>query len=77
MFTLGGQKAWLGLNSQQFLMIGFIGGFTTFSSFSLQNLNLFYAGAWERALINIFASLLLCLGGVWLGYELASVIARR
>ncbi len=54
-----------------FLMVGICGGFTTFSSFSLQNLELLRIGAWDRALANIGLSVLLCLGAVWIGHLLA------
>lgn len=71
------QKAWIGLGGQQFLMIGVLGGFTTFSSFSLQNLNLFYLGIWPRALANIIASLALGLLTVWLGHKLGNALIQR
>ncbi|MEZ5404949.1 MAG: fluoride efflux transporter CrcB [Verrucomicrobiia bacterium] len=71
------KRLWLGIEMQQFLMIGFFGGFTTFSSFSLQNLNLLQAGQWQRALVNIFLSLTLCLLSVWLGWGLGKLIGFR
>jgi CrcB protein len=56
----------------QFLMIGVCGGYTTFSSFSLQTLNLANDGEWLYAGANILFSVVLCLLGVWLGFLLAS-----
>ena len=55
-----------------FFMIGICGGYTTFSSFSLQTLNLANEGEWLRAGANILLSVVLCLAGVWLGWLLAS-----
>lgn len=55
-----------------FLMIGVCGGYTTFSSFSLQTLNLLRAGEWAYAIGNVLLSVLLCLVGVWLGYLLGA-----
>ena len=56
----------------QFLMLGICGGYTTFSSFSLQTLNLVNDGEWLYAAGNVLLSVTLCLIGVWLGFLLAN-----
>ena len=58
----------------QFLMIGICGGFTTFSSFSLQTLNLLRDREWLYAGGNVFLSVALCLIATWLGYLLGSAL---
>ncbi len=52
------------------LLIGFLGGFTTFSSFSIETLGLFENGELVRALLNIGLSVVLCLIAVWMGAKL-------
>jgi CrcB protein len=56
---------------RQFVMIGFLGGYTTFSSFSLQTLNLVNDGEWLYAGLYIGASVILCLLAVWIGHIVA------
>jgi len=61
----------VGSVARQFVMTGFCGGFTTFSSFSLQTLNLMNDGEWLRACGNIGGSVAACLVAVWAGHLLA------
>jgi CrcB protein len=56
---------------QQFFMTGICGGYTTFSSFSLQTLNLMADGEWLYAGANVIFSVFCCLLAVWLGHLLA------
>jgi CrcB protein len=52
-------------------MIGFLGGFTTFSSFGLQTFTLVKEGELFFALLNVVISNAIGLGGVWAGYSLS------
>jgi CrcB protein len=69
--TVSGSRYQASESMRIFLMVGICGGFTTFSSFSLENFYLLRSGAWGRALANAGLSVLLCVGAVALGYLLA------
>jgi CrcB protein len=49
------------------LLIGVLGGFTTFSSFSIETFNLLEQGDSLKAGVNALSSLVLCLGATWAG----------
>jgi CrcB protein len=51
-----------------FVIAGVCGGYTTFSSFSLQTLELARTGHWIQAAANVLLSVVLCLAAVWCGY---------
>jgi CrcB protein len=69
--TLHNGKYPVSENMRIFVMVGLCGGFTTFSSFSLQSFDLARSGAWGRALANILLSVVLCLAAVAAGHRLA------
>ena len=56
------------------LLIGLLGGFTTFSSFSIETFNLIEDGAWLKAALNTAGSVALCVGGTWIGVILGRQI---
>jgi CrcB protein len=60
----------------RFITIGILGGYTTFSSFSLQTLTLWNDKQWGGAAANVLISVVLCLVGVWLGAALAGSINK-
>ncbi len=65
------------MQARLFLMVGVMGGFTTFSSFSLENLNLLRAGEWRTALLYVLSS---NVGGLLLafaGYGLCRAVVAR
>ena len=70
--TLGRGRYPVPERGRLFFMVGVCGGFTTFSSFSLQTLDLLRGGAVALALVNIGASVLFCLIAVALGHGLAA-----
>ena len=67
----------VGPRMRQFIMISICGGYTTFSSFSLQTLELVRDGDWWKAGLNSILSLVCCLIAVWLGRGLALILVHR
>lgn len=70
--TLAHGKYPISENMRLFVMVGICGGFTTFSSFSLQTLDLIRNGALMRAALNIILSVTLCIGAVAAGHWIAA-----
>jgi len=67
-----GGRRFIGPTGRQFFMYGVCGGYTTFSSFSLQTLELIRDGDWFKAGTNAAGSVVLCMAAVWLGYALGT-----
>ncbi len=63
-------------NLRVFIAIGFLGGFTTFSSFSYETIELFKEGAWFSGWANVVYTVLNCLGSAWLGGVLSRLITK-
>ena len=57
-----------------FLMVGLCGGFTTFSSFTMENLTLLHNGQILQILIYTSLSVILGFFGVWIGYALTNLL---
>lgn len=64
------EKAVLGEQARLFIMTGFLGALTTFSTFALEGVTLFQNGHYAVAVAYLFASVVGCLLAVWLGYTL-------
>jgi CrcB protein len=64
-------------STRLFVMTGICGGFTTFSTFSLETLRLAQNREWALAALNVVLSVGLCLAGVWLGHQLGTPANQR
>lgn len=59
------------------LLVGFLGAFTTFSTFSLDTLDLAMRGEWAAGFLNIAISVVLCIAACWLGMSVARLIFQH
>ena len=61
-------------NMRMFVFIGILGGYTTFSTFSLETFNLMRDGEYRIAIMNAALSLVLSVGAVFVGYILSKTL---
>ena len=73
---LSENRGLLSPDTKAFLIVGILGGFTTFSAFGNETMSLIRNGEAALALMNVGAHIVLGLGAVWLGYTLAYTIWR-
>lgn len=73
-FTGPGGRFVVSFDARAFVMVGICGGFTTFSAFSLQTLDLMRGNHWGQAMANILISVIVCLLAVWAGHLLAAAL---
>jgi CrcB protein len=56
------------------ILVGFLGAFTTFSTFSIETVNLLQGGDFMRAFLNVTVSVAFCLAATWVGFRLGRLI---
>ena len=68
------EKALLGPEWRAFIIVGILGAFTTFSTFSLETFNLIESGEITRAILNMVISVSVCLMAAWSGILIARML---
>ena len=67
LFVVMLERAQSGPEMRAFLLIGLLGAFTTFSAFSMETLDLLGQGSYWKALVNMSASVVACVGAAFIG----------
>ena len=73
---MAGKHDWLSPQVRLFLMTGLLGGFTTFSAFGLETVELLRRGEWSIALAYVGGSVAVAIAAVWIGLGLGSAFPR-
>lgn len=71
LFVLLTERLELGQSWRAFLMVGFLGAFTTFSTFSLETVELLQAGAMLKAVSSVTLNMVFCISAAWAGLQLS------
>lgn len=64
----------LSLHLKLFLLVGFLGGYTTFSSFTIETINLIITEGWGVGLMNILLNVSICLAATWIGLMIGKIL---
>ena len=75
LYVLISEKMLLSVEARALLIVGFLGAFTTFSTFSLDTLLLIQQGFWLQACAYLMSSVLICVLATWLGMALTRLLA--
>ena len=67
LFYVGTNTEWMNPELRIALTTGMMGGFTTYSTFSLETMKYMHEGAWSMGLLNIAVTVVVCLGASFLG----------
>jgi CrcB protein len=73
-FGVGEQRLLVGSPARTFLLIGVLGGFTTFSTFAFESVQLLRAGQWWLAGVNVVGQVVLGFAALWIGFTLGRVL---
>ena len=73
---LAERRGYMTAEARAFVVIGILGGFTTFSAFANDTVNAVRAGAAATGILNVAASVTLCLAATWGGRAFAALILR-
>jgi fluoride exporter len=71
---LGEQRLVVGSPARTFLLIGVLGGFTTFSSFAFETVQLLRGGEWLLGVGNVVGQVVLGLAALWIGFALGRAL---
>ena len=74
LFVLVSEKMLLSADARALLIVGFLGAFTTFSTFSLDTILLIQQGWLAQAMAYRLASVMICVPATWLGMALARLL---
>lgn len=74
LFVLLTERMELGVQWRAFFLVGMLGAFTTFSTFSMDTLLLLEKGEWINAMLNVLFNVFFCIGAAWVGVAIGRAV---